>query len=438
MNSSLTSEQNLSADRVQVQVSSRVVDAPPHLVFFMYSFMGVILILCNGLTVATVCLTPDLRTLNNRHMVNLAVVDLLMGVSSVIESFAILPATKEAFDKNGYLCIVFFISLPMTNAFESQFCLLLIAFDRLLYLVYPFKYDACITDTSTKISIALSWMIALCLGAVPIYWNTYTGQQDAVCSSEDMVNTVYIWQFFPISMLTVITLSVCFYGRILVMARQQRRVACEVSVGTFSPYSEDVTTSVRQKSAPERPSSPGSHRESRQNQTELATYTGAVRFAKPAQAVAEGTAAGPSSRIDVDNRSGEKRDIFKRESFISNTSKTPTSEAAPKGPKTEHSVTFIQVPRSTCGTQEPRRRTLRRRSRRSLHMFFLINMHFAVLWTPYLVLGLLLKPVLHISSSVRNLLWVFVYFSSGVNFFIYSWKSAEFQRAYKRVLRISQ
>ncbi|KAK6170299.1 hypothetical protein SNE40_018720 [Patella caerulea] len=119
----------------------------------------------NLLTIIAVYKTPSLRKIPNMHVVCLAIADFLSGVILFYEFLLRLTALR--LEKNIYLCLSVYVGLYIT-VYESVLCMSLLTFDRFLYICHPFKYERFVTARSTKVSIIISWILAIVYGFSPM------------------------------------------------------------------------------------------------------------------------------------------------------------------------------------------------------------------------------------------------------------------------------
>ncbi|ESO93341.1 hypothetical protein LOTGIDRAFT_161905 [Lottia gigantea] len=119
----------------------------------------------NALTIIAVWKTPALRRIPNMYVVCLAVADFLSGIILFYEF--LLRLTSLRLEKNVFLCLSVYVGLYIT-VYESVLCMFLLTFDRFLYICHPYEYARFVTARSTKISITISWILAIVYGFSPM------------------------------------------------------------------------------------------------------------------------------------------------------------------------------------------------------------------------------------------------------------------------------
>ncbi|KAK7465249.1 hypothetical protein BaRGS_00037586, partial [Batillaria attramentaria] len=464
--------------------------------FVIHILLAVFLLFCNTLTVAAVCLTPDLRTLTNMFVANLAIADLLMGLATIIQCFLFLPETRKFYDENIYVCILFYYVAPFTSAFESQFCLLLIAFDRLVYVVYPLRHVVYLTNRSVSVSIVCSWLAAFALGGIPVYWNSYSGDADSKCVSEDVMNTTYYWKILPWTMLSAILVAIVCYVKIIIIAKRQRRrskveAQAYLAAGRLAESNASLAIAGLHSANPQTESN-GLHIDGKrsghpQNQVTLTNVSkietedeGIQHMSKksisksmdlsfphetcrlePSQRGKR--ASCPTSENEVNNMGAlvqAQNRRYTQQSFGSTLSVTdrpldPQRKRCfgssssdldrPGGRHGSPSSSWWELDHISHRSRSRSRDSQldvaggghnhhrRSHGRRSVYVFFTLNVLFAVCWIPYLTVILLGKTV-DVGYAARAFLFFIASCNSGVNFVIYAWKTKEFRRAYKRLV----
>lgn len=163
----------------------------------------IVLTVCgNVLVCLAVCTTRRLRCVTNCFIVSLAVTDLLLG-ALVLPFSALLEVRSGAWPLGAAFCNVY-VSLDVMLSTASILNLLAISVDRYLAVTAPLRYAALLRPSRVGVSLALIWLVSVCLSFVPIHmgWNTRdgnvqnvgraTGEDDhdyATCKFE--VNTTY-------------------------------------------------------------------------------------------------------------------------------------------------------------------------------------------------------------------------------------------------------
>ncbi|XP_041364141.1 alpha-1A adrenergic receptor-like [Gigantopelta aegis] len=130
------------------------------------------IVIVNILTLITVAIHRIMWTVPNMYVVSLAMADLLTGFSIIYQLLPIFPELKPKFDSNKFLCL-FKHSTLFTLVSTSILNMILIAFDRWAYVTYPFVYERLSTIKRAVMLIALSWVLGILIGTVPLYVNNW-------------------------------------------------------------------------------------------------------------------------------------------------------------------------------------------------------------------------------------------------------------------------
>ena len=111
----------------------------------------------NGLVIALIATRPNLRTARNWFVLSLALADFMIGAYNCPKEFANwLTEESQNFD----LLHPYFLRVSST-------CLVAMATDRYVAVIYPFKYQSFMTRKKQLALIILSWLVPLFL-AVPL------------------------------------------------------------------------------------------------------------------------------------------------------------------------------------------------------------------------------------------------------------------------------
>lgn len=129
----------------------------------------------NVLVCLAVCTTRRLRCVTNCFIVSLAVTDLLLG-ALVLPFSALLEVRSGAWPLGAAFCNIY-VSLDVMLSTASILNLLAISVDRYLAVTAPLRYAAILRPGRVGVSLALIWLVSVCLSFVPIHmgWNTRDG-----------------------------------------------------------------------------------------------------------------------------------------------------------------------------------------------------------------------------------------------------------------------
>ncbi|PVD20739.1 hypothetical protein C0Q70_18900 [Pomacea canaliculata] len=187
-------------------------------VIFNVGFLFPVLTFSNGLIVLAVITTPHFRSLTYLHICNVAVADFGVGLGALLSGawpMCSMDGAASAYYIANTTC-------SYSAAMASLLCLLLLAIDRLVYIVYPFVYIKPRTAKLLKFAMAAAWGLSIFSGTMPLLlWGSSTGK--CIIGSVDLD---YYHSAFPGIFLPVSVISTACYLKIIAVSRdQQRRVA---------------------------------------------------------------------------------------------------------------------------------------------------------------------------------------------------------------------
>ena len=201
-------------------VSSATTTANEYILFSLHIALSLFILFSNAMTVLAFRNTPKLRTQPHLYVLNLVVADGLVGIGCFHCAFKYVRFARSAFEDSTYLCLVI-CTLTYISACESLQTLLVMAVDRLVYIVYPYRYPGWFTEAHTKLFIGLSWLGSLVFGAVPLYWHAIGAGTG--CRSFRQLGWKYDRFALPIHILAMLLVTGGCYGKIACVARGQRK-----------------------------------------------------------------------------------------------------------------------------------------------------------------------------------------------------------------------
>ena len=158
---------------------------------YVHLVIGTYIFLANGLVVLSVQQFVYLKTRANIYIVSLALTDMCVGVMEwgiALHNHEIL---SDWFDRTEWACVGIF-SFAFFSVACSMFNMVLIAFDRLLYITRPFVYGRVVTSRKVKLAILGVWSLALAWGSIPFYINTYDSTSPSRhCTMQAAIPSVY-------------------------------------------------------------------------------------------------------------------------------------------------------------------------------------------------------------------------------------------------------
>ncbi|KAK6169096.1 hypothetical protein SNE40_020214 [Patella caerulea] len=193
----------------------------------LYALMSVFICGGNILTIVAVWKTRVLRTIPNMFVVSLAVADLIVGGLVVpMQSMSFVPTLSDIIRTNTYACIIHFEIFNISVSLSIVF-MMTIAFDRVLYIGYPFYYQTMVTFNRAKIIIFAGSVISFGFGALPLL--SYSMDACSACAmfGKTRFDFELYWNLVSFGIVCVLT-SIC-YGYIFKIARRQRIQCCKDS-----------------------------------------------------------------------------------------------------------------------------------------------------------------------------------------------------------------
>ncbi|XP_059150918.1 adenosine receptor A3-like [Physella acuta] len=130
-----------------------------------------IIIVSNIIVFFSILFYPGFHTNNNILLLSLAIADFLMGSFCIpMYALAYIPATKPFIFNHKYLCLLWFSSI-IYGAGGSLYTLLVIAIDRYMAVMSPFRYTTLVTQKRIiRITIGI-WVYLTLMAFTP--WMGY-------------------------------------------------------------------------------------------------------------------------------------------------------------------------------------------------------------------------------------------------------------------------
>ena len=184
---------------------------------------GLVTISGNGMLILCILLNSKLQTNTNCFILNLAFSDLLIGVVLPVVQF-----TKWEIGKAGELACLASSPCPiLASVLASMFFQVAIAFERLLFIMWPLRYRQIATKRNIIYSSVAIWCYALLNAYIPVLgWNNIARRQGAwtphTCKMILVLRASYI-AYIIIHGLVTIVLVALMYGILFYTARSQAR-----------------------------------------------------------------------------------------------------------------------------------------------------------------------------------------------------------------------
>ena len=202
-----------------------------------YSVIGLLICVTNIMTLRILYRVKALQTTTYGFIACLSIADLLVGAWTLPMSFLATPNLFQSLQLavRVPLCQVCMLVISI-SAGASAYCVLLIAIERYIAILHPFRYLSLVTKTRIKIAMVVFWAIGWPL---LIYTTLRFGHADKACScilTEFVDPLAYLFGYFlPVA--SILPIAIILYARIFYVAwQQQRRISAEENqVNGISP-----------------------------------------------------------------------------------------------------------------------------------------------------------------------------------------------------------
>ena len=160
---------------------------------FLFAIIGLTNIVGNTLTIVAFFRDNKLQTVHNHYILNLAITDLIIGVSSVpfYAVYTILQFTWPF----GYVFCKIWLLVDFLSCAESVATIILISIDRFLLVSLGIQYSQKQTKNMAKIKIAVSWFLSFLLYGPAIigfnHWRGYSTVEHMDCDVEFATDYYY-------------------------------------------------------------------------------------------------------------------------------------------------------------------------------------------------------------------------------------------------------
>ncbi|UYV62387.1 ADRA1B [Cordylochernes scorpioides] len=174
----------------------------------------------NLLVLMAMCTNASLRTTTNVFIVNLALADLLLGVS-------VLPfsATIELFDKKWFFGQIFcnvWAAVDVLCCTASINSLCIISIDRYIGVTQPLTYSSIVTHKRATVSCFLVWILSIAISVGPLFgWKDPPPKDPLTCEVTKQTGYVLFSVAFSFYIPTIIILFV--YHKIYKAATSQTK-----------------------------------------------------------------------------------------------------------------------------------------------------------------------------------------------------------------------
>ncbi|CAG5125124.1 unnamed protein product [Candidula unifasciata] len=183
------------------------------------AIVGLITTVGNCLVLAVIIKTPQLHTVTNVFVGNLAIADIAVGV-------LVAPCAALSFlglPHNFYACVfINCLILMFTNV--SILMLMSVAIERFIAIKEPFVYQRILTVRRAFYVNFFVWILGAALGLMPMYGWHRGYQTVTYCRFTEMISYEYMvyFQFFGLVLLPLL-IMLCIYIYILLIVRKHTR-----------------------------------------------------------------------------------------------------------------------------------------------------------------------------------------------------------------------
>ncbi len=190
---------------------------PIDVLYYMLEVMlSILAVVGNFVVLLAYACNRRLRIVSHYHLISLALSDFMMGAITI----PLWLAALQGHPKNHFSCL-FALSLIMYIDLASVFSLLVMTFDRYIYICWPLHYNVMVTSRRSIISIIASWSLsAIFMLPMPLKWN-WSSPDLTICYFVNIVDMKYLVFVFFACILPPIVIMTFMYIHILVEVRKQ-------------------------------------------------------------------------------------------------------------------------------------------------------------------------------------------------------------------------
>lgn len=194
------------------------------------SVLIILTIIGNVLTIIAFLRDKRLHTVYDLYIFNLAITDLLIGLSSM-PFYAVYTLREFVWDFGPAYCKVW-LCIDFTLCLESVLMIVILSFDRLQLLRYGPHYTTKVTLRKAVIQVAVSWVMAFLLYCPAIigwdYWVGYSTVRENDCDTEFAYNFEYTtataFVEFLIPLFALIIINFLIYRKIFSRLKAKNKV----------------------------------------------------------------------------------------------------------------------------------------------------------------------------------------------------------------------
>ena len=205
----------------------------------------VVIIWCgNGLVILVFLRSPNLRTMTNFYIMQLAVADFGLGLALIFN--IVVQAKPETVLENDVVCAFKYALYQMFCA-ASIFGLAALTHDRYLAITDPLRYHDVMTRKRYVVSGCVIWIPAIIVGfVVPCSWHRSLGSCPN-CTIPNILERDY-YRYIVVPGFTVVSLFMfVLYMRIFSIARYQIKSIADLNMGTQGPGEQSKKNSLQKQ-----------------------------------------------------------------------------------------------------------------------------------------------------------------------------------------------
>ena len=201
---------------------------PPPLIILL-CIIGLLIIAVNGLVIFLIHKKKTLRTLTNMFLTSLALSDFMSGLVGI--PLLVICLAGDIIN----VCVSSTIFIRFT-AISSVCHVLLIAFDRYIFIVYSFNYHFLVTKRRAIVAIFAIWLLSLLASLIQLSWQniknaSLTEFEETIEDIDIKYSLACIVLFFGIPLLLM-----CYiYGHIFYISFKRNKRDRQVSKNLQQP-----------------------------------------------------------------------------------------------------------------------------------------------------------------------------------------------------------
>ena len=206
--------ENISSNETETYYRDTILPSP---LVVLFSIISLMIVAVNGLVIFLIHKKKSLRTLTNMFLTSLALSDLTAGLVGIPLLVICLVRNKHE------VCVSSAIFIRFT-AISSVCHVLLIAFDRYIFIVHYMKHHSLVTKRRAIVAIIFVWLFSLASSLVQLSWYIFHGialteYEDVTEDHNKRYSLACIVLFFAVPLLLM-----CYiYGRIFYISFKRNK-----------------------------------------------------------------------------------------------------------------------------------------------------------------------------------------------------------------------